>query len=355
MDKKLFKAVLLNLPVAGDVDTTSDTSKYQIKGLHAINVKDYLGYTATAYAAEVSQVMKLGEGTAPTITAATLYKLAGGNPNERDFEYNQELHKYSTKSPSVLTGNAATDRFNVYASLVYKINANRSASQFAGNVVTLTHVASTVFTINTGKNSVWVKCSVSGAVGFITANADSTTTSTKLCVVNGILPVLTDILTQINNPYEGTTTGAGGPSTAVTAVTAGVGLRTVDKAGYYNAKGTRKGPSTWAVQAGFNKTDLVVGTAGVVSSGVGANLAQLVPVRETSSSNLVWGGKEWFPVNEAPVVGSQYTIIDIKSKNTVNTSAMLDAGPTGEIIQRIYADKNAAGYAAFLAAIAALV
>jgi hypothetical protein len=394
MDKQIHKAVILNNPSAGapgsnaDVDTATDASIYQIKGLFPINKKDFIKVKLTWAAIEVSQIISIGEANTVSIvagnpsTGAGYYKIKGGNTGERELEHTKNLHVYGTYMDSVLTGGGATqDRHTVYMRLVAKINRDTGQSAFAGAVVTLTHVASTAFLVTAGKNSVWMKGSVSGAIGFVCptvisgtagtasplttsgATTESSTTTTKFCCWNGITPVVGDIFTQVNNPYEQITTGSGGPSTAVTAIALGVGIRIVDKVGYYDAKNTRKGATQWFAVAGFIQSDIrvmptssgaITTMAAVYPEGLGATLAKQVPVKETTSGNLLWGGLPWFPTNEAVNTSARYNYFDVYSRVSQNNSALGDSASMAEIVQRVIVDQAATNYGAHSTAMLAL-
>jgi hypothetical protein len=354
-----FKATLRNLPIAGDVDTTNHPGEVWIKGLIPFKAIDFIGYKEQVAAAEVQQALTIGAST--VIAANTLYKFSLGNTAERDASWNKQFTPWGAVSPATLTGTAATDRMNLYLIIAKKINSQYSPRQyFAGAKCTLTHVGSAAFTIPTGRNDawdgtpVWVRGATSGTVGFIRANADSTATATVLHVYNGILPVVGDIFTVIASPFNPDVIGAGGPSTAVTVVTQGQGITVVDKPDYYSADGTHLGKTGFFNVAGFAATDFTVTTAGVYQVGQGYRLLQEVPRRETTSSNLMAGGNFWFPTNETPLGANNYNIIDIYYDVRQNSDAKTDTGGSGQAYQRIYAKNDAAGYAAFLAAIAAL-
>lgn len=354
MDSKVFRAALLNLPVAADVDTTSLVGTTKIRGLAPFLAKDYIGYKETVAVVEVPQKVKIGEVTLAVIAASTKYQLQA-SMFEKEFEWMGIWKKYGTTSPAVLSGSAFTDRWNVYTQLAYRINRGQERPRFyAGAIAVLTHVASTAFTVTAGKSAVWIVGATSGCIGFVIANADSTTTSTTICVVNGIAPVVGDIFTTMNNPYSKTLDGAGGPSTAVTVVVLGAGLRIIDLGNYYDPLGLNKSASVWKVTSGLAANNISVSTAAVYSVGQPGVLAKMIPQIETSSSNLLAGGVSWFPVNEPVLTTTSYNYIDVFSKITQNNSALGDSGSVAVVTQRLVLDKNAAGYAAFLAAVAAL-
>lgn len=362
MDRKRpYKSVILNLPVAGDVDTSTHAGEVWIKGLLPFKASDFVDSKVQTAAAEVTQIITLGASV--VVTASTTYRIMLGNTSDRDADWHSNYRPVGYKSPAVLSGVAATDRMNMYLSMAVRANSPYASplNYFVGARVQLTHVGSTPFTIPTGLNNewdgtpVWIKGATSGSVGFVYANADSTAVLTRINVTNGIMPVVGDVFSVIPSPFNPNVSGGGGPSTAVTAIaTAGMGLVIADKPDYYNAFGNRHGVTGYYARAGFVNTDFVVTRAGVYQVGQGYRLLQEVPRVETTSSNYMAGSNPSFPTNEAPVAASNYNIIDIYYKVALNDSAIRDGHAVGDPYMRIYADNAAAGYAAFAAAIAAL-
>ena len=94
--------------------------------------------------AENPQVVLLGaSATKETIVAETRYRVEIGNLEDEYETSKRELTKYAYTSPTALTGDADTDRLNVYTALVSKINA------FAGNNCTAYLVHEFDFTAGT--------------------------------------------------------------------------------------------------------------------------------------------------------------------------------------------------------------
>jgi hypothetical protein len=363
-----YKSVLLNLPVAGDVDVANYPGEVWIKGLLPFKTGQYVSYKTQVSVAEVTQILTLGVAT--VVTASTTYRILLGNTSDRDADWHTNLRPVGYKSPAILGASAQVDRMNMYLSMAARANSPyaQPLNYFCGARVKLTHVASTLFTLPTGYNNgwdgtpAWVTGSISGTIGFIHTQADSTAILTNLNVTNGILPVAGDILTVIASPFNPNVIATGGPSTATvigaTATDLGLGLVIQDKPLYYNAFGNRHGASSYYASAGFASTAFTVTQAAVYQIGQGYALALLVPRVETTSSNFLAGTQPWFPTNEAPnpayVGATAYNIIDIYYKPEMNASAIEDNTDSGLAYQRIYAYNTAAGYAAFLAEIVAL-
>lgn len=337
MERRPYKQVLYNLPVAAYVDTSTEPGYYLINGLFKINAKNYLGYKLQTAAAEVVQVVTIGTASTPVIVAGQKYQIIIGHPVDQEpSESLQGYTPYGVTAPAVLTGSAGSDRHNVYTGLAYKINNTVRNKVTAYALVTLTHAAGTFVVGET------LTGATTGATGIVITAASGTTTVGMTSTV---------MFAGTENLDDETGTGP----LALATVTLGVGLRIVDDAGYYPSTGMRHGPSMIQVTSGFNPlTDITVTTAGVIGIGQGTDLLTRVPVYETTTANIKAGGEFGFPTNEAPVAGRSYNIFTLQYKVDANDDSALDR--TSPIIaeQVIYADNLAAGYAAFAAAIAAL-
>lgn len=356
MDLPVKKFTLQNVVVAGDV--TTGNGYIYIKGLPPIRTEDYISVTYIDPTAEVQQIKALGV-SAVTIAASTLYQVGIGNTRDQREGWNNSIQKFGYYSPVALAATAALDRVNAYNALAWKINNTPTTRCYAGVKATLTALAGTAITMPTGNTlPVWVSCSVSGAIGFMTAT--SSTTVYIFYVTNGITPVTLDILSIIPNPYTGVTSGTGGPSLAASGITThGDSMYIVDQPNYYSAKGTRKGANTVIATAGFLPAAITTITAAVYSQGQAARMAQDVPIQEVTSGNLASG--DWdFPTNDTVVSGSTYETIVVRCRPHIDNSAMSDLGTQAEIMYGIYAEKTttggvaAAGYAAYKAALDAL-
>lgn len=341
MERRPYKQVLYNLPIAADVDTSTDPSKILLRGLLPIEVKDYLNTEEVAFTAEVSQVVTIAGGTTlPTIVASRKYQVLIGHPTDRNPNENLQGYKpYGTTAPAILSGTAGTDRHNVFVSLAYRINNDPSSKVTAYPVITVAQTNSVAFAVGE-----IVTETATGATG---VNLSGTTGTLTIGVISG----------TFSGAVAGTLTGSiAGASTSTThVVTNGLGLRIVDDAGYYDAKGLRHGPSAIMIGAGFSSTlDFAITVAGVIGFGSGADLLTRVPVYETTTGNIKWGGEYGFPSNEAPVAASSYSMFIVRSRVYMNDDSQLDRSSPATIEQLIYADKDAAGFAAWKTALLAL-
>lgn len=337
MERQPYKQSLLNLPVAGDVDTATDPLLIQITGLMPIKASNFISVKKVVAAAEVVQVYTLDGASAVTVVAGRKYKLLVGNPRNKDGEAISGLKPIGYTAPSTLTGTAALDRANLYISLAYKINQNTSLHCTAYHLVTLTHAAG-VFVVGETLTG-----ATTGATGIVISAPSGTSTTVAM------LPGSTMFAGTENLDDE-----SGSGPFALVSVAQGVGVRIVDDADYYNSKNTRVGATTVMVVAGFTAANLTLTTAAVYSQGQGTRMLQDKPIKEVSSDNLAQG--KWsYPANQDPVAGETYTMYIVS--DTVDAPAESNISNSVKTLTReqiVWADDDAAGYAAFDAAILAL-
>lgn len=358
MDLPVKKFTLQNVVVAGDV--TTGNGYIYIKGLPPIRTEDYISVTYIDPTAEVVQIKGIGVTTV-TIAASTLYQIGIGNTRDQREGWNNSIQKFGYYSPASLTGTAALDRFNAYSALSWKVNNTPTTRAICGVRCDMVLVGSSIITIVPNVPT-FVVGSLSGAIGFLAVQADSTAIIIRPYIVNGILPLVNDIWTLTPNPWTGITSGSWSAASATpvsAAPTVGVQMAVVDNAGYYSAKGTRQGANTVIATAGFLPAAVTTITAPVYSQGQAARMAQDVPIQEVTSGNLASG--DWdFPTNDTVVSGSTYETIVVRCRPHIDNSAMSDLGTQAEIMYGIYAEKTttggvaAAGYAAYKAALDAL-
>lgn len=377
------KAVVINAPVAAQVDTATYAGQVWIKGLIPFKHSNYVGYTVKTPAAEVQQVLTVAALAA--VATNTKYQIKVGNVLDRQFENVNQLKPYTAVTPAIGGINANVDNYNLQTRLASRINSDTGANYFAGAQVQIAFASTTVAPVSPGLNRpVWVKGSLSGSVAFIYFTAAGVSsigqgaiTTANLNIWNGVLPITNDVFTAINSPIDGSlgTLTANFPVVTATPITTalGKGLIIVDNSGYYNAFGNRHGISGYQVSAGFQPSDMSVTVVGAVSYGQGPRMLQNVPVKEVSSDNLARGDWNFPSASNNPVsdpVSSSvvtsltagtggYAEITIFSKEYTKVAGS-GQQLSKQIQQNIYvpvtdAQLNIGGnYAAFLAAIAAL-
>lgn len=123
-----IKPALLTTSSRNDVKRSG--GKIAITGLREFSLQDLISLEHRISRSEVSQVYTIG-GTTPTITASTQYIIEIGFLYFDDGSGRQNsLQRFAYTTPATLSGNAATDRQNVYDALTAKINATNGGSLF---------------------------------------------------------------------------------------------------------------------------------------------------------------------------------------------------------------------------------
>lgn len=340
------KSSLLNTIAAAGADVTVSNGIVRIPGLIPVAQRDIVSYVAATDkmtpVAEVRQVVQVGVATVPTITASTKYQLMIGNTGSR-VEGNQAyLRSYGYTSPAVLTGSAPTDRHNAYVSIAGKINADTGATLTAYPIITVDYDAQTVnFTAGATLTG-----GTSGATALIISDADGGATGTlTLGLISG---------TFANNELITDSSGGSADANIPTGATLGLGIHLRDDAGYYPAKGGRKGPNVVLATKGFTQAMVVITTAGVVGFGQGTRMIDDVPVMSTISSNIEKGTLA-FNVQNSPIAAKSYRRYVLKSRPQASDSALSPTNSTTLVVQELWINEtdNAGALAAFDAAIAA--
>lgn len=355
MEGKIFAASLLNTYVAATaiaVDTSLVPSVYRITGLQGINKGQVFTVRSIDPVAEVQQVYTIGGTVAPVVTASTSYQIRLGDNMNVESGYHQNLIPYTYVSPAVLTGTAATDRFNMYYTLAQRINRNQSNYVTAYNLITITQTNTAPFA-----EGEIVTQSVSGAVGInmkTAAGAAAGTTGTLT------LGVISGTFTTASATLTGSITGTASATAAT--ITLGLGLRIVDDAGYYPANNlNRAGVSTvilptnsgWATPS----TMLVKTTTGAYSFGQGTRMLQDVPVLQRTDNNLASGTWE-MATNNAPIAGATYQcyqIFDNSFQNFGEIGQNLSSPGRAQVLWLQKTDASGSPNAAFAAADARMV
>lgn len=120
---KQLPAALLTTSTRSDVKRSG--GKVAITDLEEFSLSDILAVERRQSKDEVAQVHTIGGTNDPTITASTQYIVRIGYVHtEGTNGEEQSLVTFRHVTPATLSGNAATDRSNVYNALADKINAN---------------------------------------------------------------------------------------------------------------------------------------------------------------------------------------------------------------------------------------
>lgn len=249
--------------------------------------------------AEVRQLVAVGADATPeVITAETRYKIEIGNPEDK-YESHQRfpiVHAYTT--PVALSGDAETDRLNVYTALVGKVNAYPSNNVTA---YTLTYHA------YTGGGSVG-DASLNFVPGELVTQQTSTETArvAKSVITGGTMAgddaaghiwvfdisVPGDWLDTAVTLTAATSSNCVVTQTATSMLT-GAGLILEDDAGYYISSISRTGVNWVGATQGWTISVAEAVLPGVYSQGIGSTMAQLVPRYDQSKQDAITGFLEY--------------------------------------------------------------
>jgi len=240
--------------------------------------------------AENQQVVTLGaSATKETIIADTRYKIEIGNPDDK-YESGKRwpvVHAYT--SAAVLSGDADTDRLNVYTALVNKING------YGGNNCTAYLLHEFDYTL--GGDSAG-GTTITAGVKITQANSGATAYVAKASLSSG---------TWAGNDAAGTiwvynvsgtiddavarawTVGTFTLTQTISTLVAGTGIACVDDAGYFTSSIGRSGANWYGATQGFVTSQFEVIEAPVYPMGIGSVLAALVPRYNHSKQDAIEG------------------------------------------------------------------
>lgn len=280
-----------------------------------IPIADIISIEKKYPVAEVAQVKLFGYGTEETITASTKYTVMCNIPDYMGTR--REPAQFSYTSAAVLSGTAGVDRHNVMAALAGKINAYEGVPATAYPIVSFAYTTGTdapttdavpvVGSIITGDTS----GATAKIVGYTTASggwaAGSAAGVFKVVILSGTFEA-EDLTIKTGGAAAGT------GKIANATITYGLGLAIYDDGGY-NIKFEdypNQQPTGWNRGAGWKTSVFSTLTAGVVSIGDGTRmLTDLVPTYNRDKSDAI-SGDALFKVNDLPVSGRQYAIVDIQ-------------------------------------------
>lgn len=272
-----------------------------------------------ASAAEVSQLAVIGFDV-ETIVAATRYKIEIGSNQETYEGQTRGMFRYAYTSPTILSGNAETDRANVYATLVTKINnhVDNKVTAYALYKVAFTSGATALpvvgETVTQTTSNVTAKIA---AVEITSGNFNGGTAAGTIWLYNFSAVAS---WSAASKTLTGTSTAV---VTTNAALTTGAGIAILDDAGYYGAApNSKRGPSWVSCPEGFatahveigtataviTTTGILAGRAAVISQGIGTRMLLDVPTFTPSKEVLV-SGNAGFILNMAPIAGYTYTTV----------------------------------------------
>lgn len=249
--------------------------------------------------AEVQQLVAIAADATPeVIVASTRYKIEIGNPDDK-YETGKRwpiVHAYT--SPVALSGDAETDRVNVYTDLSAKVSAY-PGNNAKGYVLTR-HDFTLGGSVGDTHTNFVVGELVTQATSTETARiAKSTITSGTMAGDDaaGVVWVF-----DISDPdaWLGTAvtlTAAADSNCVVTATNAtmqlAAGMIIEDDAGYFISNIDRAGTNWVGATQGFVTSVAEVTLTGVYSRGIGSEMAQLVPRYDHSKQEVITGFLEY--------------------------------------------------------------
>lgn len=353
------KQSLLNLPVAGDVDTALMPGWARITGLVPMNTAYNIVVTETVAVTEVKQEVTIGGATTITVAASTKYQIKGGNTSNRVEGAQSQLKNYGYTAPAVLSGSASVDRQNLFAALAYKIMHDTSSNCWAFPLITVAQTNTTAFTEGeivtetvSGATGVNVKTKTGAAAGTTGTLTIGVLSGTWSGIATGTATAGTLVGSGVNY-YTGALTTPGLSTSTAHVTVGGIGLVIIDKPTYFDVEYKRFGKSTWMVTQTFIAADMVTTIAAVYGEGQGTEMLAHIYRPDVGGINRV-AGEYGFANNQVPVAGTTYSRFDVYYNPSQPASALSGQTASGVFLQRIYAYDQAAGFAAFRTAILAL-
>jgi hypothetical protein len=302
---------------------------------------------STASAVEVRQIRILDIADETDVTESTRYKVTLEQWENRFEGVYSSVGEYAYTTPAVLTGTLSSDRANIVAALLTKIN-NHSANNVA---------AYTVQTIafNTGNVEPTVGLAVTGGTSTFTGYV------AKVVLTSGAWGG-----TAVGTLYVYAPTGmfasgetisyTGGSVVATADGVENQDIVIIDDAGYF--RNGKKGATTAYKGNAFTDRDTTILRAHTYESGQGTNMLLDVPVFDESGQELIRGNMDYYTFNgDLPVAGHTYTKVIINSVRPGVADAMSGSPRTEQETQYlIWLDEVVAGNVTdFLTDIAAAI
>lgn len=259
--------------------------------------------------AETLQVVSIDCGTTKeTIVASTRYRIEIGNP-EADYETQGQVPtKVAFTSAATLSGNADTDRANVYTQLVSRINAYGGSNCTAYNVYVTDYTSGGA----TGNATPVIMQSATQQTSSVTAKfLKWTVTSGTFGAGSAAGKVwfydvsdMTACLTTAVTWTYGTTTLTQTNGTGVK----NTGIAIVDNAGYFTSNLQRGGANFVGLTQGFKTVVATVEQSPVYSIGIGTDMLNQLAKFNYEKNDAISGSLEYvFEEGSLPVAGNTYT------------------------------------------------
>jgi len=278
-----------------------------------------------------------------TIVASNRYKIQVAEHFADVGTIKPRIGIYAYTAPAVLSGNAITDRLNVYTALINKINNHAAATYSASR---------TILVPFTGGSSVG-DAFTNFTVGEVVTQTTSTVTGkVAKCTIStgtmfgddaaGYLWVydISDYDTldvTTNRVWTGTTTSIVVTGTAASIKTV-AGITIIDDTGYYTSNLSRGGVTNVGLD-GFDSDVVTITREGEYADGIGSVLTAQYPVYTRDRRDVVSGQDKLHSIFDVPVTTKNYTKCIVSYKGGVPET---QAGMAGDIAQEyvLYADES---------------
>ncbi len=276
---------------------------------------------------EARQIVMVGGDTVEVIASSTRYKLEIHNPEDKYESHEQPPAVHAFTSAITLSGNAYTDRLNVYQALVAKVNS------YAGNNVAAYSVTVAQFTLGTSVGDAATNFIIGENV---TQETSSETARILKCTITSgtfagddaagevlLFGLSTEgaawLVTAKTLTADGTVAGVSTNCViTVTNVTTyhGQGIALEDDAGYFTSNLGRPGRNWVNVTQGFTIATAVVQKVAAYAMGVGSVMAALKPSYDFSKQMVSNHGDLEYEFTNGDLVDSAkfYTKIVITVK-----------------------------------------
>jgi hypothetical protein len=300
MKKRLRTAVLNTIEAAGanvinasgewGIVETSAGNELLLGMFRDGNLKSVESFDPVA---ENPEVVLLGaSATKETIAAETRYKVEIGNPDDK-YETEKRwpvVHAYTTAT--ALSGNADTDRLNVYTALVNKING------YAGNNCTAYLVHEFDFTLGgaTGNDALPVGTTITQQTSGATAVVGKIALSGGTFAGGDAAGTIWVYNDQVATITDGALTWSWATSTLTqtnATLVLGTGLACVDDSGYFTSSLARPGANWYGATQGFSVSQFELAEAPVYAEGIGSDLAALVTRYDHSKQDAIEGNIDY--------------------------------------------------------------
>lgn len=247
--------------------------------------------------AENPEVVLLGASTTKeTIAAETRYKVEIGNPADKYESEKRGTTVYAYTTPTALSGDADTDRLNVYTALINKIN------DYAGNNCTAYKLHEFDFTLGgaTGNDALPVGTTITQATSGVTAVVGKVSLSSGSFAAGTAAGTIW-VYNASGDPTDGALTWSWASSTLTqtnATLILTTGLACVDDSGYFISSIGRNGANYYGATQGFKTSQFEVAEAPVYALGIGSVYASLAVKYDITKMDAIEGDLNFEALND---------------------------------------------------------